>query len=115
MIRPHQLTPRQWLIVLHDLLATAAALTATIVIRFENAELASRLAWLPELLAGFVALAAVVYFLTGLHEAKWRFTSMPELKRIVRASAALAILLLMLDYILFSPHFYGTFFFGKIT
>ena len=96
-------------------LATAAALTATIVIRFENAELASRLVWLPELLAGFVALAAVVYFLTGLHEAKWRFTSMPELKRIIRASAVLAISLLVLDYVLFSPHFYGTFFFGKIT
>jgi O-antigen biosynthesis protein WbqV len=97
MIRPRQLTPRQWLIVLYDLLATAAALTVTIVIRFENSELAARLAWLPELLAGFVALAAVVYYLTGLHEAKWRFTSMPELKRIIRASAILAIALLALD------------------
>ncbi|MEA2978829.1 MAG: hypothetical protein QOF09_652 [Alphaproteobacteria bacterium] len=115
MIRPRQLTPRQWLIVLYDLLATAAALTVTIVIRFENSELAARLAWLPELLAGFVALAAVVYYLTGLHEAKWRFTSMPELKRIIRASAILAIALLALDYVLFSPKFYGTFFFGKIT
>jgi O-antigen biosynthesis protein WbqV len=67
------------------------------------------------LLAGFVALAAVVYYLTGLHEAKWRFTSMPELKRIIRASAILAIALLALDYVLFSPKFYGTFFFGKIT
>jgi FlaA1/EpsC-like NDP-sugar epimerase len=115
MIRPHQLTPRQWLIVLHDLLATAAALAVTIVIRFENTELAGRLAWLPELLAGFVALSAVVYYLTGLHEAKWRFTSMPELKRIIRASAVLAVALLALDYLLFSPNFYGTFFFGKIT
>ena len=115
MIRPRQLTPRQWLIVLYDLLATAAALTVTIIIRFENAELAARLAWLPELLAGFVALAAVIYYLTGLHEAKWRFTSMPELKRIIRASAMLAIALLALDYVLFSPKFYGTFFFGKIT
>ena len=115
MIRPHQLTPRQWLIVFYDLVATAAALTATIVIRFENAELAARLVWLPELLAGFVALAAVVFYLTGLHEAKWRFTSMPELKRIIRASAMLAISLLALDYVLFSPNFYGTFFFGKIT
>jgi FlaA1/EpsC-like NDP-sugar epimerase len=115
MIRPQQLTPRQWLIVFYDLVATAAALTATIVIRFENSELASRLVWLPELLAGFVALAAVVFYLTGLHEAKWRFTSMPELKRIIRASAMLAISLLALDYVLFSPNFYGTFFFGKIT
>ena len=115
MIRPLQLTPRQWLIVLHDLLATAAALTVTLIIRFENADLAGRLVWLPVLLAGFVVLAAGVYYLTGLHEAKWRFTSMPELKRIIRASAVLAVALLALDYVLFAPNFYGTFFFGKIT
>ena len=86
-----QLTPRQWLIVLHDLLATAAALTVTIFIRFEDAELAARLEWLPELLAGVRRAGRCRLFLTGLHEAKWRFTSMPELKRIIRASAVLAI------------------------
>jgi FlaA1/EpsC-like NDP-sugar epimerase len=50
-----------------------------------------------------------------MHEPKWRFTSLPELMRIVRASALLAVSLLTLDYVLLSPAFYGDFFFGKIT
>jgi O-antigen biosynthesis protein WbqV len=115
MIRRLRLTKRQWLIVAHDLLVTAAALAATLVIRFEGVHLSTRLNWLPSLLAGFVIVAAVVYFVLGLHEAKWRFTSLPELLRIIQASAVLATLLLLLDYILFAPNFYGTFFFGKIT
>jgi O-antigen biosynthesis protein WbqV len=109
------MAPRQWLIVLHDLLATAAALVVTLVIRFQDIELAWHLEWLPPLLAGFLPYAFVVYFLLGLHEHKWRFTSMPELSLIVQASAVLAVSLLVLDYILVSPAFYGTFFFGKIT
>ena len=50
-----------------------------------------------------------------LHEAKWRFTSLPDLYNIVRASTVLAVSLLVLDYILVAPGFFGTFFFGKIT
>src|SRR5665213_32052 len=115
MSRRLRMAPRQWLIVLHDLLATAAALVVTLVIRFQDAELTSRLEWLPSLLAGFLLCAFVVYFLLGLHEHKWRFTSTPELSLIVQASGVLAVSLLVLDYILVSPAFYGTFFFGKIT
>src|SRR5258708_1900282 len=115
MIRLPHLTNRQWLIVAHDLLVTAAALVATLFIRFEDALLAPRLDWLPELLPGFVIFAAVVYFFFGLHESKWRFTSLPELLRIIQASLVLAVSLLVLDYVLLSPNFYGTFFFGKIT
>jgi O-antigen biosynthesis protein WbqV len=115
MIRSLRLTPRQWLIVVHDLTVTAAALVTTLLIRFEDARLAVRLDWLPVLLAGLVIFAAVVYFFVGLHEPKWRFTSLPELLRIVRASAVLAISLLVLDYMLLSPNYYGSFFFGKIT
>ena len=85
MTRLSRLTRRQWLIVIHDLLATAAALLCTLFIRFEDAQLAERLRWMPTLLIGFVIFAAVVYFLFGLHEAKWRFTSMPEMLRIIRA------------------------------
>src|SRR4029078_8055920 len=67
------------------------------------------------LLIGFVMFAALIYLLFGLHQAKWRFTSMPEMLRIIRASLVLAISLVILDYILLSPNYYGTFFFGKIT
>ncbi|MBX9829326.1 MAG: polysaccharide biosynthesis protein [Xanthobacteraceae bacterium] len=115
MISFQRLTRRQWLIVAHDLLVTAAALVATLYLRFEDARLVQRLGWLPQLLLGFVLFAAVVYFIFGLHESKWRFTSLPELLRIIQASALLAISLLVLDYILVSPNLYGTFFFGKIT
>src|SRR3954466_4204748 len=115
MVRQLRLTARQWLIVMHDLLVTAAALVVTIFIRFEDAELAARLHWLPTLLVGFVIFAALVYFFFGLHEAKWRFTSLPELLRIIQASLVLAVWLLVLDYILFAPNLYGTFFFGKVT
>lgn len=54
MIRPPRLAGRQWLIVIHDLLATAAALVVTLVMRFEDAQLVARLDWLPALLIGFV-------------------------------------------------------------
>ena len=115
MISFKRLTRRQWLIVAHDLLVTAAALVATLYLRFEDARLVQRLEWLPQLLLGFVLFAAVVYFIFGLHEPKWRFTSLPELLRIIQASALLAISLLVLDYVLVTPNLYGTFFFGKIT
>src|SRR5687767_4202211 len=93
-----RLTARQWLIVIHDLLATAAALVATLVIRFEGSELTTRLEWLPTILIGLLIVAAIVHFLVGLHEPKWRFTSLPELLRIVRAAALLALVLLVVDY-----------------
>jgi FlaA1/EpsC-like NDP-sugar epimerase len=110
-----RLSHRQWLIVLHDLVVTAAALALTFVVRFEDDRFFERLGWLPSLSAGFVIFAAAVYFLFGLHEPKWRFTSLPELMRILRATAVLSVSLLTLDYILLTPSLYGSFFFGKIT
>jgi FlaA1/EpsC-like NDP-sugar epimerase len=50
-----------------------------------------------------------------LHRNKWRFTSIPDLYNLFRASTVLAISLLALDYVLVAPNFYGTFFFGKVT
>jgi len=113
MIRLQRLTIRQWMIVAHDLLATIAALLATFLLRFEGRELAARLD--PWLLTGIVVYAGVVYFILGLHGPKWRFTSLLEFSRIVRAVAVLSMSLLVLDYIILSPNFYGSFFFGKIT
>src|SRR5437016_4397967 len=115
MIRLQRLTIRQWMIVAHDLLATIAALLATFLLRFEGRELTVRLDALPWLLTGVVVYAGIVYFFVGLHGPKWRFTSLLEFSRIVRAAAVLSISLLVLDYIILSPNFYGSFFFGKIT
>jgi O-antigen biosynthesis protein WbqV len=115
MTRSLSLTPRQWLIVLHDLLASAAALVLSFVVRFDESVLTDKLTGLAKILPPFLVWAALVYFLFGLHRNKWRFTSVPDLINIVRASAVLAISLLVLDYVLVSPNVLGAFFFGKIT
>ena len=109
------LTPRQWLIVAHDLLATAAAIVMSFYIRFEAAGLESRLDKLLPIVPAFVVYAGLIYFLFGLHTVKWRFTSVPDIGNIVRASSVLALSLVALDYVLVSPIFYGEYFFGKIT
>jgi O-antigen biosynthesis protein WbqV len=108
------LTPRQILIVLHDVVATAAAIVLTFVMRFEEPELSAKLVALPYLPL-FMAYAAVVYFAFGLHRNKWRFTSLPDLFNIFRVSTVLAGSLLAVDYVLVAPNVYGAFFFGKIT
>ncbi|MFZ0067466.1 MAG: nucleoside-diphosphate sugar epimerase/dehydratase [Pseudolabrys sp.] len=115
MMRSLKLTPRQILIVLHDLLATAAAIVVTFFMRFEGAALNERLHALVLFLPCFLAYALIVYFVVGLQRNKWRFTSVPDLYNLFRASTVLAVSLLALDYVLISPNFYGTFFFGKIT
>ena len=115
MITLPKLTPRQILIVLHDLLATAAAIVLTFVVRFEEAQLREKISGIELFLPFFVLYAAVVYFVFGLHRNKWRFTSVPDIYDIFRASTVLAVSLLALDYVLLTPNFYGTFFFGKIT
>ena len=115
MIRIPRLTSRQVLIVLHDLLATMAAIVVTFLMRFEGAALTERLRGLERFLPFFLIYAAIVYFILGLHRNKWRFTSIPDLYNLFRASTVLAISLLALDYVLVAPNIYGTFFFGKVT
>ena len=113
MIWPLKLTSRQVLIVLHDLLATTAAIVVTFFMRFEGAALDERLRVLKLFLPFFLVYAAVVYFIIGLQRNKWRFTSVPDLYDLFRASTVLAISLLALDYVLVAPNFYGTFFSEK--
>ena len=115
MIRLPSLTPRQMLIVAHDLLSVAAALVVTFVMRFEDAQLLDRLSGLVLFLPGFLVYAAIIFFIFRLERAKWRFTSIPDLFNIVKAVTVLAVSLLVCDYVLLTPNFYGTFFFGKIT
>jgi O-antigen biosynthesis protein WbqV len=110
-----RLTPRQILIILHDVLATAAAIVTTFFLRFEGAALDERLDSLLKFLPAFLVYAAVVYLVIGLHRNKWRFTSVPDLYNLFRASTFLALSLLALDYVLLAPNMYGTFFFGKVS
>ena len=115
MIQLPKFTTRKVLIILHDLVATAAAIVASFYIRFEEVGLATRFDGLLKFLPWFVAYAAIIYFIFRLYEGKWRFASLPDLSNIFRAVSVLALSLLVLDYILVSPAFYGAFFFGKIT
>src|ERR1700704_1908793 len=115
MIRLTNLTPRMGLILAHDLIATAVAIIASFYIRFEDAGLAERWRVLIIILPTLLVYASVVYTLFGLYKSKWRFTSLPDLMNIVRASSVLAVTLLVIDYVLVAPNFYGSFFFGKIT
>jgi O-antigen biosynthesis protein WbqV len=115
MIRLSSFTPRMWLILAHDLLATAAAVVATFFIRFEGEGLAARWQLIVIVLPAFVVYAGFVYGFSGLYKSKWRFTSLPDLFNIVRATTVLAATLLALDYVLVAPNVLGTFFFGKIT
>jgi FlaA1/EpsC-like NDP-sugar epimerase len=107
--------PRRVLVVIHDLVMTAAAIVAAFYFRFENIGLAERFHGLLLILPGYLAYAAVVYWIFHLYAAKWRFASLPDLWNIFRAVSVLALSLLVLDYVLVAPNFYGTFFFGKIT
>src|SRR5437763_14072525 len=115
MIRLSAFTPRMWLILAHDLLATAAAVFVSFFIRFADGGIAERIRLLAFVVPVFVLYSAVVYGFFGLDRAKWRFTSLPELSNIVKAATVLAATLLAVDYVLLAPNFLGTFFFGKIT
>jgi FlaA1/EpsC-like NDP-sugar epimerase len=110
-----RLTPRIGLILLHDLVVTAAAIIASFYIRFEAIGLAQREDLLIVVLPGFVVYAGFIYAFFDLYRSKWRFASLPDLFNIVRAVTVLAVSLLVMDYILIAPNVYGTFFFGKIT
>jgi len=107
--------PRRLLIVVHDLVVTAAAILAAFYFRFEDVGIGDRFSWLMIILPGYLVYAGVVYWIFNLSVTKWRFVSLPDLWNIFRAVTVLALSLLVLDYVLVSPDFYGTFFFGKIT
>lgn len=106
---------KKTLIIIHDLLATALAVAAAFYIRFDGAPFIDRVRHLPTLLPFFVAMAGLVYAYFGLYRSKWRFASLPDLFNIFRAATLLAGALLIADYVLVSPQFYGFYFFGKIT
>jgi FlaA1/EpsC-like NDP-sugar epimerase len=115
MVRMPNFNVRRTLIVLHDLVATAAAILAAFYIRFEEWGLALRIEWLIILLPGFLVYAGIVYSFFHLYKGKWRFASLPDLHNIFQASTVLALSLLVLDYILVAPNVLGGFFFGKLT
>jgi FlaA1/EpsC-like NDP-sugar epimerase len=116
MTRLSHLNSRNFLIALHDLLATTAALFVAFYLRFEGGNgFFVRLPLLFQILPYFLAFAVIVFFLLNLTTTKWRFISLPDALNIVRAATVLTLALLVLDYIFLAPNVHGTFFLGKVT
>ena len=116
MMRLSNLTSRNALIALHDVLATAIALFASFYLRFDGDDyFYVRVPLLLRILPYFLVLSIVVCYLCNLTTTKWRFISFPDGLNILRAATILALALLVLDYILVAPNVHGTFFAGKVT
>ncbi len=115
MLNLRTMTTRKALIVLHDLLVTAAALLVAFYIRFEEQRLSVRVDLLWMMLPGIMLYAGIVYHFFHLDDAKWRFASLPDLWNIFRSATVIAITLLVLDYIMIAPNVWGDYFFGKAT
>lgn len=116
MTRLSHLTLRNFLIALHDLLATTAALFAAFYLRFEGGDgFFDRLPLLIQILPYFLAFSVVVFFVFNLTTTKWRFISLPDALNIIRVATVLTVALLVLDYIFVAPNVRGAFFLGKVT
>ncbi|WP_280710251.1 SDR family NAD(P)-dependent oxidoreductase [Bradyrhizobium sp. BR13661] len=116
MTRLSHLTLRNFMIALHDLLATTAALFAAFYLRFEGGEgFYDRLPLLLQILPYFLAFSVVVFFIFNLTTTKWRFISLPDAMNIIRVASVLTVALLALDYIFVAPNVRGAFFLGKVT
>ncbi|MBR0744689.1 polysaccharide biosynthesis protein [Bradyrhizobium japonicum] len=116
MTRLSHLTLRNFLIALHDLLATTAALFAAFYLRFEGGDgFFDRLPLLFQILPYFLAFSMVVFFVFNLTTTKWRFISLPDALNIIRVATVLTVALLALDYIFVAPNVRGAFFLGKVT
>ena len=116
MTRLSHLTSRNFLIALHDLLATTVALFAAFYLRFEGGEgFVERLPLLFQILPYFLAFSVIVFFALNLTTTKWRFISLPDALNIIRAATVLTVALLVLDYIFVAPNIRGSFFVGKVT
>ncbi len=109
------LTRRNYLIAIHDVLATLAALFVSFLLRFEGDALTDRLPLLLLIAPFFVALSIVVCFIFKLTTTKWRFISLPDAINIISVASILATAMVVLDYILIAPNQLGTYFFGKLT
>src|SRR5580765_1553542 len=125
MTRLSQLTHRNFLIAMHDALATAFALLASFYLRFEGSDaFFARLPPLLRILPFFVVFSIVICYLFNLTTTKWRFISLPDALNILRVATVLTVALVVLDYIFVAPNVQGmpvapnvqgAFFLGKVT
>src|SRR6201996_3349517 len=116
MTRFSHLTPRNFLIALHDVLATGAAFLLAFYLRFDGGELFYvRLPQLLRILPHFLLFSVVISYLFNLTTTKWRFISLPDALNILRVATVLTLALVVLDYIIVAPASGITFFIGRVT
>ncbi|MCC8936476.1 UDP-N-acetyl-alpha-D-glucosamine C6 dehydratase [Bradyrhizobium ivorense] len=115
MTRLSQFTLRNFLILVHDALATTFALLASFYLRFEGSLLAERWPQLIHILPWFVLFSIVVSYFSNLTTAKWRFTSLPDALNILRVAAVLTLALVVLDYVYFFTGSRTFVFLGRVT
>ena len=112
---PH-FTPRQLLIVTHDLLATVAALALTLLMRFEDEPLAQRLPWLATILPVFRGLRRRSSFCSSVCIApSGASLRCPTSSDPPGLGGARASFCWWLTTSCCRRSYYGAFFFGKIT
>jgi FlaA1/EpsC-like NDP-sugar epimerase len=113
MTRFSHLTPRNFLIALHDVIATALAFFAAFYLRFDGGtEFYDRIPLLLKILPYFLVLSIVVSYFFKLTTTKWRFISLPDALNILRVATVMTLTLLVLDYILVAPNVRGALFVG---
>jgi FlaA1/EpsC-like NDP-sugar epimerase len=100
------------LIILHDLAMTAVALVASLALRFDDPFLIDRLRYW-RFAIPFIAFSGAIYLFFRLYQSKWRFASLPDLLGIAKASAVLALAMLVIDYVVLAQNLYGGYFFGR--
>ncbi|MCK1438328.1 MULTISPECIES: SDR family NAD(P)-dependent oxidoreductase [Bradyrhizobium] len=115
-MRLQQFGARNFLIAVHDLLATATALLGAVYLRLDGGpKFFQSLPHLLQILPAFLALTAVACFAFKLTTAKWRFFSLPDAIHIFQVASLLTLALLILDYVLVAPNVFGGYFLGKVT
>lgn len=115
LIRWPRLTGRMSLVLLYDVVASVLAVPAAFYLRFESYGVTDRESLLFMILPGFAVYSAVIFLSFQIYRSKWQFISLGDLYDIAVVATVLSLSLLILDYVLVAPNFYGGFFFGKTT
>ena len=106
---------KRFIVLFHDLFMTVLAVYGAFFLRFSESQFLLRVHYI-SLAMPLVLLAAIsIYTYSGLYRGRWRFASIPDLVQIIHAVFGMAVLMLIVDYVLVSQNFYGTFFVGKVT
>lgn len=90
---------RRVLAFVHDMAATAIALTFAYYIRYQTGIWENASTHLLVAMALLLPAAAAVYYAVGLYRGIWRFASIPDLAAILKAVSVLSVALIIADFV----------------